>query len=52
MTKFEFHFYTSFINYFNKQWVEKCSCVPTLIMLQSQLASMLKIVNEKLNKYE
>lgn len=52
MNKFEFHFYTSFINYFDDNWFARCSNVPTLLGFKEWLERLLVIVNKELEKYE
>lgn len=52
MNKFEFHFYTSFMNYFNDLWIKKCSNVPTLFGFKKDLEKLLALVNKELEKYE
>ena len=52
MSKFEFHFFTSFWNYFNKNWIEKCTNKPTLWTLKTMLETRLEKINEKLEELE
>lgn len=52
MNKFEFHFFTSFRNYFNDNWFEKCTNVSMLLGFKDWLERVLAKVNEELMKYE
>jgi hypothetical protein len=51
MTKFEFHLFTAFRNYFDCGWFEKCSNKSTLLSFKDWLEQMLAKVNKELRKY-